>query len=270
VIFVRMTSPTWLANEAEVDSAIDGAVDRVMTRPQGSDNAVTATDASGGVYVDVGSTTLPQWQPTVGLPRGTKAVQSLQGDRTAAFQEERKRLLALVRPSAVSPPAVAHGMPSSSNAEAVLCEYELQRLANVRRNGEYLTDLGLGADVGDAQDRVPLSYHAPYRHKNCREPAVQRMAAAVARVMAAGAHAVRECTPHVATCTRRGGSPSLPTFEPAIQLSSLYVHMGSRVRMRAGLPRSPAWSPATSPGNDEAGPKLTKKTDEIVSSRPRS
>ncbi len=45
-------------------------------------------------------------------------------------------------------------------------------------------------------------------HKNCREPAVQRMAAArpavqrmaaaVARVMAAGAHAVREsCTPHV-------------------------------------------------------------------------
>ena len=34
--------------------------------------------------------------------------------------------------------------------------------------------------------------------------------------------------------------------------------------------RSPAWSPATSPGNDEAGPKLTKKTDEIVSSRPRS
>jgi len=35
-------------------------------------------------------------------------------------------------------------------------------------------------------------------HKNCREPTVQRMAAAVARVMAAGAHAVREsCTPHV-------------------------------------------------------------------------
>ena len=48
VIYVRMTSRTWLADEAEVDRAIDGAVDRVMTRPQGSDNAVTATDASGG------------------------------------------------------------------------------------------------------------------------------------------------------------------------------------------------------------------------------
>jgi len=92
------------------------------------------------------------------------------------------------------------------------------------------------------------------------------------RVMAAGAHAVRECTPHVATCTRRGGSPSLPTFEPAIQLSSLYVHMGSRVRMRAGLPRSPAWSPATSPATTRRAQvelHVTEKT-EIVSSRPRS
>ena len=48
-------------------------------------------------------------------------MQSLQGDRTVAFQEERKRLLAFVRPSAVSPSAVAHGKPSSSNAEDVLC-----------------------------------------------------------------------------------------------------------------------------------------------------
>ena len=246
MIFVRMTSPTWLANEAEVDSAIDGAVDRVMTRPQGSDNAVTATDASGGVYVDVGSTTLPQWQPTVGLPRGTKAVQSLQGDRTAAFQEERKRLLALVRPSAVSPPAVAHGMPSSSNAEAVLCEYELQRLANVRRNGEYLTDLGLGADVGDAQDRVPLSYHAPYRHKNCREPAVQRMAAAVARVMAAGAHAVRDCAPHV---YEAWWEPILaaPVIAPALVYPSPAMQLGSESEwgVRDQLPADT--SPATIP-----------------------
>jgi hypothetical protein len=131
------------------------------------------------------------------MPRGTQPVQSLQGDRTVAFQEERKRLLAFVRPSAVSPSAVAHGKPSSSNAEDVLCEFEQQRLANIRRNAEVIAELGLSPDVGDAQDRVRLSYHAPYRHKNCREPAVQRMAAAVARVMAAGAHAVRDCAPHV-------------------------------------------------------------------------
>ena len=76
-------------------------------------------------------------------------------------------------------------------------EFEQQRLANIRRNAEVIAELGLSPDVGDAQDRVRLSYHAPYRHKNCREPAVQRMAAAVARVMAAGAHAVRDCAPHV-------------------------------------------------------------------------
>ena len=57
VIYVRMTSETWLADEEEVDRAIDGAVDRVMTRPLGSDNAVSATDASSGVYVDTASAT---------------------------------------------------------------------------------------------------------------------------------------------------------------------------------------------------------------------
>ena len=41
VIYVRMTSETWLADEEEVDRAIDGAVDRVMTRPLGSVSTVS-------------------------------------------------------------------------------------------------------------------------------------------------------------------------------------------------------------------------------------
>ena len=76
------------------------------------------------------------------------------------------------------------------------------------------------------------------------------MAAAMARVMAAGAHAVRECTPHVATCTRRGGSPSLPTFEPAIQLCAYGVTREDACRAA----KVSSVEPGDEPGNDEAGP----------------
>jgi hypothetical protein len=56
VHFVRMSSPAWPLSAAELDAAIDATVHRVKTRPEGADNAVNATQSSGGVYVEIGAT----------------------------------------------------------------------------------------------------------------------------------------------------------------------------------------------------------------------
>ena len=188
VTYVRMESEAWKADDQHVGAAVGGAVHRAATRADGTDNAVTSGDPTGGVYVNVGATVLPQHQHTAALPRGSTWLSSVASDKTDLFAAARRRLMASVQP----PDAAA-----ATECESNLCAYELARFEEIRKNQALLAQLGLGTDVSDSRLYERLRYMVPYRHINSREPPVRTMTAAVARVMAAGAHAVRVATPEV-------------------------------------------------------------------------
>lgn len=224
VVYVRMKgkdgspSPYWRLTDAELDAAIESTVQRVETRPDGTDNAITSTSPSGGVYVDTGATDLPQATPTDTLPRGSRVVRSLSDDSSPHFLRERTRLLEQVRCPSVARAHTAAAATSGAAASdddamsddgdaasnaASLSAYECKRLENIRNNAAELDArglrdaLGLAADATERDVHHRLAYMAPYRHMNGREQAVREVAAATARAMAAGAEAVRACAPEV-------------------------------------------------------------------------
>ena len=78
-----------------------------------------------------------------------------------------------------------------------------------------LACLGLRSDASDSLILTRLAFYAPYRHLGGRDAGVQRMSAAVGRVMAAAAHVVKtysrrvyevRCVVGARTGSTRGGA----------------------------------------------------------------